>query len=306
MNKQLLVEFAKANRFAGKGPLSVALFITQKARAGLPLNPEKLLAKSRGQIEGLGPSAVQAILSRHGIERVLSKEAGRTSRGSIAKMLDYTKFLNSYKGDIDLDLVELFWIGRVREFFAGKPFKLRVDGALSIRAAIRDVLQQAKLRQTEIVGSRFEGTMLQHLVGAKLDLVLQVGKIQHHSVSEADQADDRAGDFIVGDVAIHVTTNASESLLQKCVANLGAGLHPLIVTLPAKASVADSMAETAGVQDRIDILDIEQFLAANLHERALFNSKSRKPKMLELIEHYNALIDEFEADPSLRIEVASR
>jgi hypothetical protein len=306
MNDAILSAFAKKHKFAGKGPLSVALFITQKARLGLPLNSAKLLTQGGGQIEGLGPAAVQAVLSKHGITRILSQEAGRTSRGSIGKMRTYVEFLNQHVNRADLDLVERFWVGRVREFFAGKPFKFRVDEALSVRAAIRDILQQAKDRQKEIKGARYEGTMLQHLVGAKLDLVLGLGKIEHHAASEADQADDRAGDFIIGDVAVHVTTSASESLIRKCAANLSVGLHPVIVTLPSKAAVADSIAETAGVQNRVDILDIEQFLAANLHERALFDSAKRRPKTLELISRYNALIDEFEADPSLKIELAKR
>jgi len=38
-------------------------------------------------------------------------------------------FLNdrSQGGALDLDSVEAFWIARVREFFAAKPFVLRVD-----------------------------------------------------------------------------------------------------------------------------------------------------------------------------------
>ena len=306
MNKELLSAFARKHKFAGKGPLSVALFITQKARSGLPLNPDKLLTQGGGQIEGLGPATVQSVLNKHGIKRVLSQEAGRTSRGSIGNMRVYVEFLNQHARPADLDSVERFWVGCVQEFFAGKPFKFRVDEALSVRAAVRDILQQAKDRQKQIKGARHEGAMLQHLVGAKLDLILGPGKIEHHAASEADQAEDRAGDFIVGDVAIHVTTSASESLIRKCAANLGAGLHPVIVTLPVKTAVADSLAEAAGVQSRIDILDIEQFLAANLHERALFDSAQRRPKTLELISRYNALIDQFEADPSLRIDLAKR
>ena len=57
-------------------------------------------------------------------------------------------------------------------------------------------------------------------------------------------------------------------------------------------------AETA---PRIDVPDIEQFLAANLHERALFQSKKRGPKTEELISRYNAIIDANETDPSLKI-----
>ena len=296
-----LTAFAKKYKFSGKGALCVALVITNKAKGGLPLDAGKLMTLAKGQVEGLGKAAVQTILARHGISRVLAEEGGRTSRGSVGNMISYVEFLNSLPKKTDLDLVENYWVGRVREFFAGKPFKFRLDLSLSIRAAVRHLLAQARERQQSLVGSRYEGPMLQHLVGAKLDLVLGTGKVMHHSASEADQADRRAGDFVVGDVAIHVTTNPGEALMRKCAGNLDAGLHPLIVTLPAKTAVADSLAEDASISARIDVLDIEQFLAANLHERALFQSKNRGPKTEELISRYNSIIDAHETDPSLKI-----
>jgi len=73
--------------------------------------------------------------------------------------------------------------------------------------------------------------MLQHLVGAKLDLVLGNGKIEHHGFSVADQSTERRGDYEVEGVAIHVTTHPSEALVRKCAANLQAGLKPVIVTI---------------------------------------------------------------------------
>lgn len=301
-----LKSFAQHNKFRTKGPLCVALVITQRARKGLPLNPEKLLAKSGTQVEGLGKSAVQGVLEKHGITRVLAEEAGRTSRGSVGNMRTYVEFLNTLPKPVDLDEIESFWIEKVREFFAGKPFKFRVDTSLSIRAAVRDLLLQARLRQAEFPGSRYEGAVLQHLIGAKLELVLPANSVVHHSASEADQAEGRAGDFVIGDVAIHATTHPGEALIRKCAANISAGLRPLIVTVPAQTVVADSLANNAEIVDKLEVLDIEQFLAANLHERALFQTKNRSAKTEELLEHYNRLIDAHETDPSLKIEIAGK
>ena len=202
--------------------------------------------------------------------------------------------------------VNEFWVDSLRDYFVGKSFKLRVDAGLSLRAAVRDLLRQARARQAEFAGSRYEGAMLQHLVGAKLELVLPPGSVIHHSASEADQADGRAGDFLVGDVAIHATTHPSEALIQKCAGNLEAGLRPLIVTLPARTAVADDLSDAAGIALRVDILDIEQFLAANLHERSHFEAKGRHSRTTELVANYNRLIDAHETDPSLRIEIAGR
>jgi hypothetical protein len=300
---ELLAAFAKENKFQGKGPLCVALVVTQNAREQLPLEPKKLETAKGGQVVGLGKAQVQAILKRHGITRVLAEEGGRTSRGSVGNMQTYVKFLNSLARPVNCDAIEKFWIERVRDFFSAKPFKLCVDTSLSIRAAVRELLQQARIRQAELSGSRYEGTMLQHLVGAKLEFVLPAGSVSHHSASEADQAEGRAGDFLVGNVAIHTTTHPGEALLRKCAANLSAGLHPIIVTIPSQLTSAEGLAMQEGIPNRIDVLDIEQFLAANLHEKMLFDTGNRAAKTAELIAKYNAIVDYCETDPSLKIEV---
>lgn len=61
--------------------------VTQHARKGLPLNPDELLTEAGGQVLGLGRGAVQAVLNRHGITRVLAAEGGRTSRQAHAEAL---------------------------------------------------------------------------------------------------------------------------------------------------------------------------------------------------------------------------
>ena len=122
---EALAAFSKEKKFARKGPLCVAIVMTQQAKAsGLPLDPANLLTEQGGQVLGLGKGAVQAVLNRHGITRVLAAEGGRTSRGSIGNMREYVSFLNKLaeSGAVDLDVVEGFWIARVHEFFSAKPF----------------------------------------------------------------------------------------------------------------------------------------------------------------------------------------
>lgn len=81
--QQRLAEFATEHRFQNKGPLSVALVVTARAKTdGVPL-PD-LLTPNGGQVQGLGKAAVQRVLKAHQISRVLAEEGGRTSRGSIS------------------------------------------------------------------------------------------------------------------------------------------------------------------------------------------------------------------------------
>ena len=88
-------------------------------------------------------------------------------------MQRYVKFLNAKNYTQEqLQQVEAWWVERVRAFFAGKPMVFRIDAAKSMRAAIRDLLAQAEKRQASASGATIVGTVLQHLVGAKLSLIL--------------------------------------------------------------------------------------------------------------------------------------
>lgn len=299
-----LEEFTARRSFRGKGPLSVALVVTQHAKKmGLPLDPEKLLTEGGGQVLGLGKGAVQAILKKHGVVRVLASEGGRTSRGSLNNMREYVVFLNTLEGAVDLDAVETFWIDRVHEFFAGKPFRIKLDQSRSLRVVVRDVLSQAVERQKTTPGMYYAGTVLQHLVGAKLDCALGKAKFEHNSFSTADAPSGRVGDFLIGDVALHVTTSPGEAVIEKCRDNLNDGYKPMLVTLQSGLTVAEGLASNVGLGDRIDIFEIEQFVALNLYELGKFGADGRKIAVAGLVDRYNEIVDEFETDPSLKIEL---
>jgi hypothetical protein len=301
-----LTKFTASKAFRGKGPISVALVVTQHAvRKGLPLDPGTLVTGGGGQVLGLGKGAVQAILKRHGISRVLAFEGGRTSRGSLRHMKEYVAFLNGLarEGSIDLEAVEAFWIERVYEFFAGKPFKIKLDSSRGLRAVVGDVIAQAADRQKTTPGVYYAGAVLQHLVGAKLDCALGKGRFEHNSFSTADAPGGRAGDFLLGDVAIHVTTSPGEAVIGRCRENLSDGYRPILVTLQKGLSVAEGLATNAGLGDRIDIFEIEQFVALNLYELGKFGADGRKTAVTEMLERYNQIVDEFETDPSLKIDL---
>lgn len=300
-----LKAFNKKSKFRGKGPLCVALVITQHARnMGLPLDPDKLLTEAGGQVLGLGKSAVQAVLNRHDITRVLATEGGRTSRGSIANMRDYVAFLNDLNNtnQIDLDAVEAFWIDRVHEFFSAKPFKIRLDASRSLRTVVRDVIAQAEERQRNTPGMQYAGAVMQHLVGSKLDCALGVGNFEHNSFSTSDAQSGRAGDFFIGDVAIHVTTAPGEAVIGRCRENINDGHRPIIVTTARGLAAAEVLAENAGLADRIDIFEVEQFVALNLYELGKFAAEGRRVAVSEVVMRYNEIVEKVETDPSLKIE----
>ncbi len=301
-----LEHFTVTRKFLGKGPLCVALVVTRHAQQkGLPLNQNQMVTEGGGQVLGLGKGAVQAILERHGITKVLASEGGRTSRGSIGKMQQYVAFLNTLANDGPVNLVEVekFWIERVRDFFAAKPFKFRLDNSKSLRTVVRDVLRQAEERQKSTSGTQYVGAVMQHLIGAKLDCALGQGAFEHNSFSTSDAQTGRASDFFIGDVAIHVTTSPSEALIHRFQENIDEGYRPVLVTRQKGLPVADVLAENAGIADRVDMFEVEQFIALNLYELARFAAARRKVVVSEVIARYNEIIDTFETDPSLKIEL---
>lgn len=302
-----LAAFAQQHGVKGKGPLSVMLVVTRHAKERrLPLSGDDLLTERGGQVLGLGRGAVQAILKEHGITRVLAEEGGRTSRGSIDHMRRYVAFLNSLHADrgADLDTIEAWWIDRVRDHFAASPFVLRLDQAKSLRAVLRDLLGQALVRQQEGGGTMYAGAVLQHLVGAKLE-VLQPGQVEHHGFAVKDEASGRPADYLIGETAIHVTMVPSEAVIKRCARNLAAGLRPVIVTTQKGVAAAEALAEQANLQGRIDIFEIEQFVASNIYERSGFTAERRRAPVEELINKYNEIIERHETDPSLKVDIAT-
>lgn len=299
-----LVTFQKENKLTSKGKLATMLFVSNLARKkGLPLESSVLVTDRKGQVQGLGKSSVQSILKEYGIVRVLAEEGGRTSRGSLGDMQNYVEFLNHLHelGIADTSAIENWWVERVKDFFAAQPFVLRYDMSKSLRYIVRDLLAQAFKRQKENPGTMYAGAVLQHLVGAKLSVVLDEGKIRSHGFSVADSVSSRSGDFVIDDVVIHITTAPGEALLRKCKRNLDAGIKPIIVTTYASLPGAESLAAIQGIDGRVDIWEAEQFIAANIYELSQFDVSQRKCTVEKLIEEYNKIIDVCETDPSLRI-----
>ncbi len=304
---KLLHEFASENGFLGKkGSLSVALVVTRHAQdKQLPLDANTLLTAGGGQVSLLGKAAVQGILQSHGVLRVLAEEGGRTSRGSVGRMRKYVKFLNdlSETAPIDLEQVELWWVDRVKEFFAGKPFRIRIDPSNSLTALFGDLLEQASRRQDENRNVTYVGTLLQHLVGAKIEFAAGI-EFRHHGASVADQSSGRAADFHRGDTAIHVTAAPGEAVVRKCIQNLGQGLRPVLIVPQRNMAVAIGLCEQMDVRGRVDVLAVEQFLASNLIEQGRFSNEGRLRILKTIITRYNKIVGSCETDPSLRIEMA--
>ncbi len=80
-----------------------------------------------------------------------------------------------------------------------------------------------------------------------------------------------SGDLVIGKTAIHVTTAPGEALAGE-----------------------DS--------ERIEFIDIEQFLTENIHEWGKFEAVNHRSSLERLIKEYNAIVATHERTPGLEIE----
>ncbi|WP_267877800.1 DUF4928 family protein [Massilia oculi] len=289
------------------GSLGTVLVITSRMiKFGLPFDYAMLFTPKGGQVKGHGGGPINKILKSYGVSHMVGTESGRTSRGTLELAESYFKFINGMYSSLEieaseLDDVEAWWVERFVDFFNSKPFKLNYDASKTLASVIRNLLDQALNRQKKSPGKTYVGAVLQHLVGAKLELALPELEIVHNGASVADMVSSRSGDFVLDNAIIHCTTAPAEALLRKCQANLQAGLHPIILTTANKISVAEGLAENIGIEGRVEIMDALQFLAANLYEMSLFKGSDRRITVVRLVEKYNEIVAKHEADPSLRI-----
>ncbi len=292
-----------------KGTLSAVIQCTRLVEEkGFPINSADFQTNSKGQVAGLGGANLKKILREHGITQQLSTEGGRTSRGSMGLMIQYVDFLNAWNSEeaVDLSAIEVFWAEQIKEYFRNKPFVLTADTSRTIGANLDELFEQAKKRQKENSGTQYLGTVLQHLVAAKLSLIMPEGSVKVHGASVADGPTDRTGDFVIKRTIIHCTTKPSAMLIEKCMANLQRGCHPVIITIFERVQTALNLAEDAGLAGRIEVWDIRQFVSANVHEHSLFDERKFNATLSDIVNRYNAIVVKTETDPSLRIEFEAR
>lgn len=302
--EEKLRAFQNENNIVTKGSLSLLVQFTRMVSGdAFPLNPDDYQTGSKGQVAGLGGGNLKKILNEHGITQILASEGGRTSRGSMGLMIKYVEFLNAWNAEepVDFAVIEDFWAEQVREYFRNQPFVLTSDTSKTIGANLEDLFEQARKRQAQNPGTQYLGMVLQHLVAAKLSMILPMGAFEVHGASVADAPTERSGDFVINSTIIHCTTAPGAPLLEKCRLNLRAGCHPVIITIFDRVRTALDLASDAGLDGRVDVWDIQQFLSSNIYEHSLFDERNRNATIADIVDKYNEIILA-ETDPSLRIE----
>lgn len=302
-----LSSFQEENTVTSKGPLSVVLQLTRAFRIhDFPLDPLDFVTSQGGQVKGLSGSKTRKILVDYGETRPLSSEGGRTSRGSLGLMRSYIALLNELYRHTDVDLIEIegWWAKEAKRYLDSDPFVFERLAGESLTSALSRLLDKAKVRQDDRPGSTIQGTVLQHLIGAKIELILgnEAPTIHHHSASTADTSTSRSGDFVFGRTVIHVTTLVGPALVQKIRTNLLSDRRPLVITLASRFAGARDTLQEERLLDKVDMNLAENYLAFNSYEWGKFDLDQSVDALERLLAMYNLVVAQAETDLSLRID----
>lgn len=148
-----------------------------------------------------------------------------------------------------------------------------------------------------VTGEAQVSQLMWHLVAAVLSLK---GRLDSAAIALMSPR----APFRVGNTVIRVTHVPEWPLMHECFAESDQGLRPLIISTRTGAAQADALAQEVGMGRKVEVLDITQFLVANMLEWTGFNGSQRRHTFEELIARYNAIVEACETDPSLKIEVA--
>ena len=287
-----------------RGTLAGALVVLERLQEACDLDLDAHTAAGGVQIKGTSGRAVSRLLAKYGETKPFLAEGGRTNmglRGDIKALLNQlakTELANLPLDERRVVLGEFqrFLATKVREYPIRPGLKVKYDPTASVTASVRGWLDVARRRGKE-------GPVAHHLIGAMLQLRFPELAIGMESVSTADQQLGRAGDFLVGNVVVHVTVAPMQPVFEKCKRNLQDGLRVYLLVPDARISGARMLAEMNQLEHPLNIRAIEDFMADNVAELSTFSTDQLAHGFLNLLDEYNRRIDLAELDKSLLIEI---
>lgn len=292
--------------------MAVGMVMIDHMAASFPLTDAAYVSPQGSQVKELGGAKIREILARYGETRPFRSEGGRTSRGSLPLAREFATLLNTSSGASPYQTASdsgqeaarermQRWIVTLLQdqYFNRQRIEAELDHRRPVKFAVRMLLTAASER-----GGTTAGAVAQHLVGAKLSLRFPGQVISNESYTTADQQTERPGDFLVGDTAIHVTMSPGDNLMSnRCRSNLQAGYRPLVLVPEDREAAARQLADNAGLDEKVYVNSIEDFVGQNIEEIAGFSDTGIKTGLRALLERYNERVQAVESDPSLRIKI---
>ncbi|MER5978625.1 DUF4928 family protein [Streptomyces sp. NPDC001857] len=290
--------------------MCAGLYMTEFLAEHFPLAPEHY--RTRSQVKAASGSRAQKLLAQHGEERRFTSEGGRTSRATLDHadaLADLFNGVGATAGVQDLTgleraalaaVLQQWFVGRVREdFFGRKRIEAEINPENPVRTTVAALIEAGRQR-----GGNTAGAIAQHLVGAKLKIRFPDAIVNVESYTTADVQTGRAGDYQIGDTAIHVTMSPGEKVFaERCADNLNHGYRPRVLVPEDRVAAAVQLAANCGMDESVAIQSIEDFVGTNIEEVGGFSKSGVRERLRELLTEYNARIEIAEADKSLKIEL---
>lgn len=282
-----------------RNTIAVGIVVLHHLRQKCPLEEADVFSKG-GELVG-ARSSLKKTLAEYSVPAFLKEATNRQVAPFARKLLDAldwgrplstlasgTRDARLKEGIERLTALAHEWLGR-------QHLKISCDRQHSPVAWIGSILGQAKERS----GGRVE----QHLVGAKLERRFPNERIPNNPGNAGDLQTGRAGDFSLGTTVYHVTVAPARAVIEKCAENLGAGLHPVLLVPRDAVNKAVHVAEDLGLDKRVTIVAIEDFVALNIVEMSVGRDAEFANTLKSIITVYNRRLGEVETDLSLKIEI---
>ncbi|MEV6096216.1 DUF4928 family protein [Nocardia sp. NPDC051981] len=290
--------------------MCAGLYISDYLAAAFPLTPA--VYKADTQVKGASGAKAKELLADHGETRKFTSEGGRTSRKTIVLAEQLADTINSAGAAAEVNalgpserhalawILQEWFVDRVRDdYFGRQKISADIDPSWSIRTIVANLIAAGRER-----GGNTAGAIVQHLVGAKLQIRFPDEKINVESYTTADQQTGRAGDYQIGHTAIHVTMSPSSQVFQgRCKDNIHHGFRPRVLVPKDELRRAEIYAEDAGIANKVAIQSIEDFVGTNIEEVAGFRQDHVRAELRRLLELYNARIEKAESDHSLKVQI---
>jgi hypothetical protein len=178
----------------------------------------------------------------------------------------------------------------------GVPLKPQCDRQQSPAAWIDSILAVAELRSL--------GAVERHLVGATLQQRHPEIVIPNNPGHAGDTQTGRSGDFPLEDISYHVTATDGKEAAERCKQNIEAGVHPVLLVPRRYLEKARVRTEIAGIEHRVSILAIEDFITQNIIEMSTNQQQDFFSTLKAIVDEYNRRLEEVETDMSLKIELS--
>lgn len=283
-----------------RNTIAVGIVVLDHLRRKCPLEPSEVQS-ARGEIKG-ARSGLGAVLEKYALPAKYLKEVttraghqdGQKLFEALAYGRDLAKIGESTRDEFLTSAIETLVVKAIA-WLHRQHLKISCDPRDGPATWVETILAEAK--------GRSGGKVEQHLIRAKLERRHPGIEIANNPGHAGDVQTGRPGDFLVGTTAYHVTASPGSAVIEKCAANLAAGLHPFLLVPRDQEIKARSIADDKGILRRMTINCIEDFIADNIVEHTDGASETFIETLRSVIEVYNRRLQEVETDLSLRIEI---